>query len=54
MLYGPPSRPPSGREENRGALVPLAACLAAVVGLGLYLPAPLARVLALGAEIVSK
>jgi hydrogenase-4 component F len=54
MLYGPPSQAPAAREDNRRALVPLAACLAVVVALGLLVPAPLARLLTLGAEIVAK
>jgi hydrogenase-4 component F len=54
MLYGTPSRLPDIVEENRRALVPVALCLAAVVVLGLTLPAPVARLLALGAEIIAK
>jgi hydrogenase-4 component F len=54
MLYGTPSRLADGTEENRRALVPVALCLVAVVVLGVVLPAPVSRLLALGAEIVAK
>lgn len=54
MLYGPPSQPPTGRETGRRALVPLVACFAAALALGLFVPSPLWRLLTLGAEIVAK
>ena len=54
MLYGTPSRLPLPVEENRRALIPIAACLAGAVVLGLVLPAPVGRLLALGAEIIAK
>jgi hydrogenase-4 component F len=54
MLYGIPSRLPSPVEENRRSLVPIAACLAAVVVLGVVVPWPIGRLLALGAEIIAK
>jgi hydrogenase-4 component F len=54
MLYGaPPAAVPCG-EVNRRALVPIAVCLAAVVVLGLTIPAGLARLLTMGAEIVAR
>jgi hypothetical protein len=36
------------------ALVPIGACLAAALLLGIVLPAPVERLLALGAEIIAK
>ncbi len=54
MLYGEPSAAiPRGEDQPLG-FIPLAASLAAVVGLGLFLPAPLMRLLTLCAEIVAK
>lgn len=54
MLYGAPSDSTRAPEGNRRALVPLAACLAVVVALGLFIPSPLGRLLTLGAEIIAK
>lgn len=52
MLYG---RPPAGvacGKEDRWRLVPLALCVAALVTLGLFVPAPVASLLGQIAEIV--
>jgi hydrogenase-4 component F len=54
MLYGTPSRLPAGREDHRRALVPIGAFLAAALVLGVVIPAPVTRLLALGAEIIAK
>lgn len=54
MLHGASDPGVERGEENRRALVPLAACLGAVVVLGVVVPAPLARLLAMGAEIIAK
>jgi hydrogenase-4 component F len=54
MLFGTPSRLATPVEEGRRALVPIAACLAAAVVLGLVIPAPVGRLLALGAEVIAK
>jgi hydrogenase-4 component F len=52
MLYGPCTATPG--ERDRLALVPLGACLAAVVILGVTLPWPLARLLVMGAQVVAR
>ncbi len=54
MLYGAVPDAVRQGEDNRRGLVPLAACLAAVVALGVVIPGPLARLLAMGAEIVAR
>jgi hydrogenase-4 component F len=54
MLYGTASRLPDPAEENRRALIPIGACLAAALLLGIVLPAPVERLLTLGAEIIAK
>jgi hydrogenase-4 component F len=54
MLYGTPSRLPDAVEGNRRALIPIGACLAAALVLGLVLPEPVQRLLTLGAEIIAK
>ena len=52
MLYGaPPAGMVSGKED-RWRLVPLALCMAALVTLGLFVPAPVASLLAQIVEIV--
>ncbi len=52
MLYGPPPAGLAGGEEDRWSLVPLAVCVAALVTLGLFVPAPVASLLGQIAEIV--
>ena len=55
MLYGTPSRLPVPVEENRRALDPdRRVPRGPRVVLGLVLPAPVGRLLALGAEIIAK
>ncbi len=54
MLHGLAAPAVATGEDNERGLVPLAACLAAVVGLGIAVPVPLLRLLTLGAEIVSR
>jgi hypothetical protein len=52
MLYGPPPAGLDGGEEDRWSLVPLGVCVAALVTLGLFVPAPVASLLGQIAEIV--
>jgi hydrogenase-4 component F len=54
MLYGMPDDSAAGGEGQWLPLVPLAACLGAVVALGLAIPWPLARLLTMSAEIVAR
>lgn len=54
MLHGSAAPEIRRGEHNRRALVPLVVCLAVVVALGLAVPVPLARLLTMGAEIVSR
>jgi hydrogenase-4 component F len=54
MLYGTPSRLPVPVEENRRSLVPIGACMAGALLLGVVLPGPVQRLIALGAEIIAK
>jgi hydrogenase-4 component F len=54
MLYGAPPEAIEQGEKNRRALLPVAACLIAAVTLGLVVPAPLARLLQMSAEIVAR
>jgi len=53
MLYGRPSGSVPVGEGGRWALLPLGACLAALVVLGLTVPAPVERLLLGIAEIVT-
>jgi hydrogenase-4 component F len=52
MLYGPPPAGVRPGEETPWRLVPLGLCMAALVGLGLVVPPPVAQLLAQIAEIV--
>jgi hydrogenase-4 component F len=54
MLHGEPPPGVVSGEEDRGGLVPLAACLLAVVALGVMVPPALAKLLAMSAEIVAR
>ncbi len=54
MLHGAPAPEIRRGEHNRRALVPMVACLAIVVALGLAVPVPLARLLTMGAEIIAR
>ena len=54
MLYGARVNDGERGEGHRKMLVPLAACLAAALVLGIVIPAQLWRLLALGAEIIAK
>jgi hypothetical protein len=51
MLYGPPTAGVGVGERGAWSLAPLAACLAALVLLGLVVPAPVATLLRQIAEI---
>ena len=51
MLYGPPTADVVAGERGAWRLAPLAACLGALVVLGLVVPAPLASLLRQIAEI---
>jgi hypothetical protein len=52
MLYGTPPAGVVRGKEDRWRLVPLALCMASLVTLGLFVPAPVASLLAQIAEIV--
>jgi len=54
MLYGPPAAGVTAGERNLWPLVPLGACLAALVVLGITLPAPLQTLLRQVVEIVGQ
>jgi hydrogenase-4 component F len=54
MLYGAPADGMMRGERDRMALVPVAACLAAAVVLGLTIPGPLLKLLTMSAEIVAR
>jgi hydrogenase-4 component F len=54
MLHGDPPATIERGEPDRAGLVPLAACMAAVVALGLVIPSSLVKLLTLSAEIVAK
>jgi hypothetical protein len=51
MLYGPPTAGVVAGERGAWRLAPLAACLGALVVLGLVVPAPVASLLRQIAEI---
>ena len=54
MLHGPARAAVDRGEDDRLALVPLVVCLALVVVLGVVVPSPLARLLVMSAEILSR
>jgi hydrogenase-4 component F len=54
MLYGTAAAGTPRGEAHVGALIPLTLCLAVVVALGLIVPAPLWRLLATGAGLVTR
>jgi hydrogenase-4 component F len=54
MLYGTPAAGIRRGEDHVGALISLTLCLAVVVALGLVVPAPFWRLLAMGAAVVTR
>jgi hydrogenase-4 component F len=54
MLWGDPAGSVARGDDQRRQLLPLALCLAVVAALGVFIPASLWRLLALGAEIVAR
>jgi hydrogenase-4 component F len=54
MLHGAPPEGMGLGEDDRLGLVPLGACLAGVVALGVFVPPMLVRLLTMSAEIVAK